>query len=58
MFTKKMIKTAPVTTAEETSKQVEEAAYYSYLNRGRLEQAGDDLTDWLEAEKNIRIGTR
>ena len=58
MLIKKPFKTSPVTTAEETSKQVEEAAYYSYLNRGRLEQAGDDLTDWLEAEKAVGISTR
>jgi hypothetical protein len=48
------IETAPLPTADETNRRIEEAAYYSWLNRGRLAQAGDELNDWFEAEKEFR----
>lgn len=49
-----MIQTAPLPTAEETTKKVEEAAYYSWLNRGRYAQPGNELEDWLLAEKELQ----
>jgi hypothetical protein len=58
MFNKKTEKTIPLSKSVDNTQKIEEAAYYSYLNRGRIEQAGDELTDWLEAEKYIRSGTR
>lgn len=49
-----MIKTAPLPTAEETTKKIEETAYYSWLNRGRYALPGNELDDWFEAEKEFR----
>jgi hypothetical protein len=44
---------APPTGAE-ANKQIEEAAYYCYLKRQRYAQEGDNLTDWREAECEVR----
>jgi len=38
----------------ETNRQIEEAAYYCYLKRQRYAQDGDNLTDWHEAECEVR----
>lgn len=38
----------------EANKQIEEAAYYCYLNRQRYAQEGDNLRDWYEAESELR----
>ncbi len=38
----------------EANKQIEEAAYYCYLNRQRYGQEGDTLSDWHEAESEVR----
>jgi hypothetical protein len=54
MTATKIIKTAPLSTRDETTKQIEEAAYFSWLNRGRYAQVGDELNDWIEAEKEVR----
>jgi len=40
--------------ADETTQQIEEAAYYVGLNRGRNSHPGDEVTDWLEAEKAVK----
>jgi hypothetical protein len=48
---------APQLVAEdvdETTQQIEEAAYYIGLNRGRYSHPGDELTDWYEAEKTVK----
>ncbi len=47
---------APLQTGEDLKKNIEEAAYYSWLNRKRYAQAGDELSDWVESEKKVRIG--
>jgi hypothetical protein len=49
-----MIKTAPLPTAQEMAKKIEEAAYYSWLNRGRYAQPGNELDDWFVAERELR----
>jgi hypothetical protein len=54
MSSKKIVKSAPPISASETTKRIEEAAYYSWLNRGRYSQAGDELHDWAEGEKEIQ----
>ena len=38
----------------ETNRQIEEAAYFCYLKRQRYAQEGDNLTDWNEAENEVR----
>jgi hypothetical protein len=40
--------------ADETTQQIEEAAYYIGLNRERHSFPGDNLTDWYDAEKAIK----
>ena len=40
--------------AEDTKQQIEEAAYYIGLNRVNNNHAGDELTDWFEAERAVR----
>lgn len=49
-----MIKPAPLPTPEEITKKIEEAAYYTWLDRGRYAQPGNELDDWFEAEKELR----
>ena len=39
---------------DETTQEIEEAAYYVGLNRGRNSHPGDEVSDWLEAEKAVR----
>jgi hypothetical protein len=39
---------------EDTKQQIEEAAYYIGLNRVNNSHAGDELTDWFEAERAVR----
>lgn len=48
-----MIETKPTPTADGALNKIEVAAYYNWLNRGRYAQAGDELTDWIEAEKKV-----
>ena len=36
--------------------QIAEKAYYNYLNNGS--QNGNDLNDWLEAEKELTTATK
>ena len=50
----KTVKIAKSPTMEESRQQIEEAAYYSFLNRGRYAQPGDEINDWMEAEKEIK----
>jgi len=54
MTKKKMAETEPTPTAGVALNKIEEAAYYSWLDRGRYAQAGDELNDWLEAEKKLK----
>lgn len=54
MISPKAVKTASYRTNDETAKKIEEAAYYCFLNRERYAHEGNDLTDWFEAEKEIR----
>jgi hypothetical protein len=49
-----MIKTSPPPSTDEKTKQIEEVAYYKWLDRGRYAQPGDELNDWFEAEKEFR----
>ncbi len=39
---------------DESIQEIEEAAYYVGLNRGRNSHPGDEVSDWLEAEKAVR----
>jgi hypothetical protein len=48
-----MIRTAQPPTADEAIKRIEEVAYYKWLDRGRYAQPGDELNDWIEAEKEF-----
>lgn len=48
---------APKLVAEdvdETTQQIEEAAYYIGLNRRINSHPGDELNDWYEAEKAVK----
>lgn len=49
-----MINIEPVPTADGVLNEIEEAAYYSWLNRGRYAQAGNELNDWIGAEKEVK----
>jgi Protein of unknown function (DUF2934) len=40
---------------EPTHAQIEERAYYRYLERGRVD--GSDLDDWFAAEADLRSST-
>ena len=42
----------PAAIHESTHSEIEERAYYRYIERGRLD--GFDLTDWLAAEDELR----
>jgi Protein of unknown function (DUF2934) len=48
--------TVPRPLDEEAAKLIEEAAYHNWLDRGRYAQPGNELDDWLEAEKRVRNG--
>jgi hypothetical protein len=50
----KTVKIAPSPTEDESRKQIAEAAYYSFLDRGRYAQPGDEINDWIVAEKEIK----
>ena len=39
---------------DETTQQIEEAAYYVGLNRERHSHSGNEVSDWLEAEKAVK----
>jgi hypothetical protein len=39
---------------KDTHDKIAEKAYYNYLKKGSKD--GDDLNDWLEAEKEIKKG--
>ena len=56
MTNKKLIKMARIPTGDGRTEQIEEAAYYSWLNRERYAQVGDELNDWIEAEKEVLKG--
>jgi hypothetical protein len=49
-----MTETAQPQTAAGTTNRIEEAAYYKWLDRGRYAQPGDELNDWIEAEKEFQ----
>ena len=53
MTHKNIIQIAPPPSEVESTRHIEEAAYYSWLNRGRYAQPGDELNDWIEAEKQV-----
>ena len=40
--------------ADETTQQIEEAAYYIGLNRRINSHPGDELNDWYEAERAVK----
>ena len=48
-----IVQAAPAPTDVESTRHIEEAAYYSWLNRGRYAQPGNELNDWIEAEKQV-----
>jgi hypothetical protein len=50
---KEITKTEPTPTADGVLNKIEEAAYYSWLNRARYAQPGDELNDWIDAEKEV-----
>jgi hypothetical protein len=39
---------------DESKQSTEEAAYYAGMKRNQYAHPGDELNDWLEAEKAIR----
>lgn len=39
--------------ASKTTKLIEEAAYYGWLDRERYAQKGDEFEDWTRAEKEV-----
>ncbi len=41
---------------EEAMNLIEENAYHNWLERRRYAQPGNELNDWLEAEKKVRSG--
>jgi hypothetical protein len=41
-------------THTELRRQIAEAAYFNWLNRQHYAQKGSELTDWIEAEKEIQ----
>lgn len=43
---------ASMRDADKTKTEIEKAAYYRWLNRGR--PTGDDWTDWLLAEREMK----
>jgi hypothetical protein len=43
---------ASMMDTDKTRGEVEKAAYYRWLNRGR--PTGDDWTDWLQAERELK----
>jgi len=50
----KEIKIPPTLDATEeaaTRQQIQEKAYFNWINRGRVH--GDDTNDWLEAEQQM-----
>lgn len=50
----KIVKNTPSPSRAETTQQIEETAYYKWLDRGRLSQVSDEVNDWIEAEKEVR----
>jgi hypothetical protein len=48
------IKTAVPLNNEEIVKWTEEAAFFNWLNRTRYAQPGNELDDWLSAEKELQ----
>lgn len=44
----------PHSSEMEILKQIEEAAYYCYLDRTQYAQEGSQLCDWIEAENKVR----
>jgi hypothetical protein len=42
----------PRTASEPTQAEIAEAAYYRHLNRGA--SGGDEFSDWVEAERELR----
>ena len=50
----KIVKNTPSPSQAETTQQIEETAYYKWLERGRLSQVSDEVSDWMEAEKEVK----
>lgn len=48
--------TASIESIEKTKSRVEEAAYYTWLSRSRYAQPGDEMSDWIEAERSAQKG--
>ncbi len=40
--------------ADESKQSIEEAAYYLGMQRKQYSHPGDELNDWLEAEKAVK----
>lgn|GEM_PF-6531806 len=53
MIRKKINPEILVTHGGPDSSHIETAAYYRWLDRGRLAQIGDEVSDWIEAEKGL-----
>ncbi len=49
----KIVKNIPSPSSAETAQQIEETAYYKWLDRGRLSQVSNEVDDWIEAEKEV-----
>jgi hypothetical protein len=49
----KIVRNTPSPSRAETTQQIEETAYYKWLDRGRLSQVSDEVSDWIEAEKEV-----
>jgi hypothetical protein len=39
---------------DESKQSIEEAAYYIGMKRNQYAHPGDELNDWLEAEKSVK----
>jgi hypothetical protein len=54
MAKNKAVKAVPTPMNGETRKQIEETAYYSFLNRECYALPGDEMNDWISAEKEVK----
>jgi len=58
MLHKKIINNIPPPSEGLSSHHIEKAAYYKWLQRAREMQVGDEVKDWIEAEKELEDGLK
>jgi|GEM_PF-3686597 hypothetical protein len=54
MIVVKHVEEKSQTDGTEILKQIQEAAYFCFLDRIHYAQAGNQLCDWVEAENKVR----